>query len=196
VRRRLHNRLRSPYRRLKQEEAPHELHDLLCPAPATPKFLKKDSRRFRQALLKALSSLQHFDVCVSRNKCPQGNRWTMHYAMCSSLPSSDGTARRMLLFLNELLGQKNHGSRKEKTKRLNEGTAQLFHTKCKNVATAPEAQKCWNLAEIHENCGNRGGIKNVNCSYRGQRRCNFLIGNLTEVICCAVCNDLHTTRWV
>ena len=79
-----------------------------------------------------------------------------------------------------------------KTERLNEGTAQLFHIKCKNVATAPEAQKCWNLAENLKNAWEKGGIKSVNCSSRCQRRCNFLIGSLTEVISCAVCNELHT----
>ena len=40
--------------------------------------------------------------------------------------------------------------------------------------------------------GKRAGIKSVNCSRKGQRRCNFLIGSLTEAICCAVCNELHT----
>jgi hypothetical protein len=47
-----------------------------------------------------------------------------------------------------LLGQKNHGFPEGKTERLNEGTAQLSEKNCKNVATAPEAQKCWNLADI------------------------------------------------
>jgi hypothetical protein len=40
-----------------------------------------------------------------------------------------------------LLGQKNHGSRKEKTERLNEGTAQLSEKNCKNVATALKLKK-------------------------------------------------------
>jgi hypothetical protein len=47
-----------------------------------------------------------------------------------------------------LLGQKNHGPRKEKPERLNEGTAQLSEKNCKNVATDPEDQKCWDLADI------------------------------------------------
>src|SRR4051812_15128420 len=54
----------------------------------------------------------------------------------------------------------NQSSRKE----TNEGTAQLFQTKCKNVATYVEAWECGNLAGIQKHAGRGGGIKSVNCS--------------------------------
>ena len=113
VRRLLHNRLRPPYRRIKKKEDPHELLDLLCSAPATPKFLTKDSSAFQQRFW----NFHHFItsmVCVSRDKCLPGNRSTMHHTECSSLPSSDSTAHRLLLSLNDCLAR-NHGPRKEKT---------------------------------------------------------------------------------
>jgi len=51
------------------------------------------------ALLKLLHQLHHFTVCVSRNKCLQSNRSTMHHAMCSPLSSSDRACAQLLLSL-------------------------------------------------------------------------------------------------